>query len=137
MAAYTCDLDKGQQIYIENQGLQTMIKLVSLGSGQQQSQGNSFETGNWRVAPTVFRTSNGAVLQIEAEQEQHFIQVQGNGMIRLDAAPELNDADALPLRGVESSEETSRQSSRPDMQPMEPMKPMQPMQPMEPMKPSN
>lgn len=99
MAAYTCDLDKGQQIYIENQGLQTMIKLVSLGSGQQQSQGNSFETGNWRVAPTVFRTSNGAVLQIEAEQEQHFIQVQGNGMIRLDAAPELNDADALPLRG--------------------------------------
>lgn len=133
MAAYACDLDKGQQIYIENQGPQTMIKLTSLGSGQQQSQGNSFETGNWRVPPTVFRTPNGAVLRIEAEQAQHFIQVQGNGMSSLDTAPELSDADALPLREVESSE-TSGQSSMPDMQPMEPM---QPMQPMEPMQPSN
>jgi len=53
-----------------------MITLVSGGSGQQQSQGNSFETGNWRVPPTVFRTPSGVVLRIEAEQDQHFIQVQ-------------------------------------------------------------
>ena len=129
MAAFKCDLDNGQQVTIENQGSSTVITLVSGGVGQQQSQGNSFETGNWRGKPTVFRTPNGVVLRIEAEQEQHFIQVQGNGMSNLDAAPELSDADVLPLRSVDSSE-VSRQSSMPDMQPMEPMKPMKPMSPM-------
>lgn len=130
MAAYTCNLAQGQQVYIENQGSQTLITLVSSGSGQQQSQGNSFETGNWRTPPTVFRTASGVVLRIEAEQGQHFIQMQANGMIRLDAAPSLSDAEVLPLR-KEETESASRQSSMPDMQPMKPMKPMKPMPPMQ------
>ena len=129
MAAFKCDLDNGQQVTIENQGSSTVITLVSGGSGQQQSQGNSFETGNWRGKPTVFRTPSGVVLRIEAEQDQHFIQVQGNGMTKLDAAPSLSDADVLPLHKVEA-EEASRYSM-PDMQPMQPMKPMKPMPPMQ------
>lgn len=129
MAAYTCDLDKDQQIHIENQGKQTVIKLVSGGPSQQQSQGNSFETGNWRVPPTVFRTQNGVVLRIEADPGQHFIQVQANKMSRLDAEPSLSDADVLPLQKV-GTEAASSQNS---MQPMQPMKPMEPMKPMSPM----
>ena len=129
MAAYTCDIDKNQHIYIENQDSRTVITLVSGGQGKQQSQGNSFETGNWRVPPTVFRTASGVVLRVEAERNQHFIQVQGNGMTRLDAAPSLSDADVLPLHKVEA-EEVSRYSM-PDMQPMQPMKPMKPMPPMQ------
>ena len=129
MAAYTCELDKGQQIYIENQGSQTVITLTSGGSGQQQSQRNQFETGNWRVPPTVFQTRNGVVLRIEAEQSQRFIQVQANGMSSLDAAPTLSDADVLPLRKVEMEEASTQ--SMPEMQPMQPMQPMKPMQPMQ------
>jgi hypothetical protein len=133
MAAYTCDLDQGQKVYIENQGSRTEITLASGGSGQQQSQRNSFETGNWRVPPTVFRTPSSVVLRIEAEQSQHFIQVRGNRISRLDAAPSLSDAEVLPLRKVET-EEASRQSTMPDMPPIKPMKPMPPMQmQMEPM----
>ena len=125
MAAYTCELDKGQQIYIENQGSQTVITLTSSTASQQQSQRNDFETGNWRVPPTVFQTLNGVVLRIEAES-QRFIQVQANKMSSLDAAPTLSDADVLPLRKVEASTQ-----SMPAMQPMQPMKPMKPMQPMQ------
>lgn len=128
MAVYVCDLDQDQQVYIENQGSRTEITLVSGGSDQQQSQGNSFETGNWHLPPTVFRTPSGVVLRIEAEQGQHFIQVQGNGMSRLDAQPALGNADVLPLRQEEA------RHSLPNMQPMKPMKPMPPMQmQMEPM----
>lgn len=125
MATYICELDQGQQIYIENQGVQTAIALVSSGPGQQQSQRNSFETGNWRVPPTGFRTPSGVVLQISAEQGQHFIQVQANGMTRLNSAPSLSNADVLPLRQVD---EAVSRNAMPDMQPMEPMKPMPPMQ---------
>lgn len=124
MATYICELDQGQQIYIENQGVQTAIALVSSGPGQQQSQRNSFETGNWRVPPTGFRTSSGVVLQIEADG-QHFIQVQANGMTRLNSAPSLSNADALPLRQVD---EAVSKHTIPNMQPMKPMKPMPPMQ---------
>lgn len=128
MAAYKCDLDNGQEVTVENQGSKTVITLVSGGSGNQQSQGNSFETGNWRYPPTVLRTSSGVVLQIEAEEDRHFIQVQGNGMSKLDAAPDLSDADELPLHEVES--DSASRHSMPDMQPMKPMKPMKPMSPM-------
>lgn len=129
MAAYTCDLDNGQHIYIENQEQQTVIKLTSGGRGQQQSQSNSFETGKWRVPPTVFQTGDGVVLRIEAEQGQHFIQLQANRMSRLDAEPSLSDADVLPLR-QDATEAASSQSFMQPMQPMDPMKPMEPMKPM-------
>jgi len=56
--------------------------------GPATKPGNSFETGNWRVPPAVFRTPSGVVLRIEAEQDQRFIQVQDR-MSRLDAAPSL------------------------------------------------
>lgn len=126
MDAYVCELDKGQQIYIENQRSQTLIKLSSSNKSQQQSQSNCFETGNWRVPPTVFRTSSGVLLRIETEQSQYFIQVQANGMIKLDSPSSLSDAEVLPLQKVEA-DIASKQSSIPGMQPMSPMKPMQPM----------
>ena len=124
MTAYTCDLDNDQQIYIQNQGSQTEISLVSGGQNQRQSQRNSFETGSWRVPPTVFHLANAAVLRIESEQGEYFIQVQANRMSQLNAPPSLSDADVLPLRKTEAE---SRDST-PEMKPMEPMKPMESMQ---------
>ncbi len=125
MVTYRCDLDKGKQIYIENQESLTAIALVSGGSNQQQSQRQSFETGKWQVPPTVFlQSSSGVVLRIEAEQGQYFIQVQASGMSRLNTVPSLSDANVLPLHKVD---ETAA-SNLPDMQPMKPMKPMPPMQ---------
>lgn len=128
MAAYICKLDQSQQIYIENQGIQTAIALVSSGSGQQQSQRNSFEAGNWRVPPTAFRTPSGVVLRIEAEG-QHFIQVQAGQMTKLDDAPSLSGAEVLPLHKVD--EAAPRQNSLADMQPIQPMKPMHPLPPLQ------
>jgi len=132
MAAYTCDLDNGQQIYVDYQEPLTVITLTSGEPGQQQSQRNSFETGDWAEPPTLFGTSSGVVLRIETEQGQHFIQVQTNGMSRLNAAPLLNGAEVLPLWEVGT--EAVPRHSLPDMQPMKPMKPMKPMSPMQ-MKP--
>jgi len=128
MTAYTCALDD-QQIYIENQGSQTTIKLTSGSQSQQQSQSNSFATGSWRVPPTVFRTSNGVVLRIEVEQGEYFIGVQASRMSKLDKAPSLSDAEVIPTSKVDEAE--SVQNSMPDMKPMQPMEPMQPMQPMQ------
>lgn len=131
MTTYRCDLDNDQQIYIQNQGSQTEIRLVADRQGQRQSQSNSFETGNWCVPPTVFRISNGLVLRIEAEQGERFIQVQANRMSQLDAAPSLSDAEVLSLR---KTDEAESRDSMPEMKPMQPMKPMEPMKPMGPMR---
>jgi spore coat protein CotH len=96
MTAYRGKLHRGQQIYLENQGRQTVITLVSTGVGQQQSQRYSFDTGKWRVMPTVFRTAAGGVIQIEGEG-QRFVQVQAQGMSVLNVSPPLSGAETLPL----------------------------------------
>lgn len=124
MTAYRCDLSRGQQIYLENQETQTVITLSSAGSGQQQSMGSSFETGKWRVLPTVFQTDAGVVIQIAGEQGQSFIQVQAHGMSVLNASPPLASADTLAIQPVETETETGGGNAIPRMEPMEPMPPM-------------
>jgi hypothetical protein len=130
--AYVGDLNSGQQVYLENQGTQTIITLASSGPGRQQSQSNGLETGSWLAPPTLFRTSMGLILRIEATQGQCFIQLQANGISVMETPPLLAGADVLPLRQTETGTASSQGSTEP-MQPMQPIKPLEPMSPMKPM----
>lgn len=121
---YTTDLGNGQQIYLENQGMQTLLTLMSATPGQQQSQQTGFPTGQWIAPPTLFRSPLGIVVKIDAEQGQVYLKVQASGMQQLQQAPTLSDATVLPVQPVTSP-------------PQPPMTPMQPMQPMQPMKMGN
>jgi len=125
--AYICDLGSGQQVYIENSGMQTAITLASSTPGQQQQASSSFETGKWLSPPTAFRTASGVILRVESAQGQYFVQVQGNSTIVLNTPPSLAGAGELPLKPADA----------PPMKPMAPMKPIEPMKPMAPMKMSN
>jgi hypothetical protein len=127
---YNCELESGRQVFIENHNRQTLITMGSSGTGQQQSQRNSFETGEWDHPPTLFKTSDGFVLRVEAEGNRFFFRLEASGTQTLSGAPSLRDADVLPLQkaAVEKSM---------NMEPMAPMRPMKPMQPMEPMQPLN
>ena len=124
--AYKCELGNGQAVYIENQGVQTMVTLASNSVGQQQQASTGFQTGKWIVPPTLFKTGSGVILRIESEQGQSFIQLQASGISTINGTPALSNAEVLSLEKVEAQ---PRQSMAP-MSPMEPMKPMEPMQPM-------
>ena len=125
---YKCELEPGRQVFIENHDRQTMITMGSSGTGQQQSQRNSFETGQWDRPPTLFRTSDGVVLRVEAEDNQFFFHLGPGGTRTLSGAPSLRDADVLPLQRAAAEKSMN-------MEPMAQMKPMEPMQPLKPMKP--
>ncbi|MGL4377112.1 MAG: zinc ribbon domain-containing protein, partial [Microcoleaceae cyanobacterium] len=77
---YVCNLGLGQQVYLENPGIETIIRLVSSSAGQQQQSSSSFATGKWLMPPSVFRTPTGAVLRFEGEQGSRFVMLQGSGM---------------------------------------------------------
>lgn len=123
MTAYRADLATGQQLYLENQGSQTLITLSSSNPGQQQSQQSGFPTGSWTAEPTLLRTSQGMIVRLQSAQGQWFVQVQANGMQMLNAAPELANAEAIPLQSTTAP----TTAAMPKLEPMQPMQPMQPM----------
>ena len=128
--AYLCDLGRGQKLYIENPGIQTVITLSSSSPSQQQQASSSFQTGRWVIPPTAFSTASGIVLRLESQSGPQFVMVQGNGMSVLSAMPELSEAEAIAL--VQVTTEAGPNDNT--MRPMTPMKPMEPMKPMTPMK---
>lgn len=125
---YGCRLETGQQVYVENQGAQTVITVIGSGPGQQQSQRTGISTGEWTAPPSMFRTSQGLVLRVETSQGHAFFQIQASQISTMRVAPALRHAEVLPMQQVAASDAPAA-----SMQPMEPMQPMQPMQPMEPM----
>ncbi len=120
-------LADGQQLLVENKDGQTNITLHSGSDSSKQSQGDSFQIGEWSKTPVLSKTKDGFVLQIEADGTTHSFQLQSNSIDQLDAAPTLDNAEDVSLEKA-SDEEIAK--SKP-----EPMKPMTPMKPMEPMKP--
>jgi len=126
IVTYKANLASGRQIYIENRDNQTLITVSSSGAGQQQSQRSGFETGEWQRPPTLFQVAHDVVLRVEAGNDQFFFRLSANGIQTLDRAPEMGNAEALPLQ---------KAGDNPGMKPMEPMQPMQRMKPLEPMKP--
>jgi hypothetical protein len=126
--AYIGNLGTGQQLHIENQGTQTRVTLTSRSTGQQQSQSSSFETGNWSVPPTLFRTPAGFILRIESTSGQCFVQIQANSLSTMPSPPPLAHADTITLDRVADTSTSSQQSMQ--FTPMEPMKPMEPLPPL-------
>ena len=129
--AYKCNLGSGQEVYIDNQGMQTVVTLASGGPGQQQQSSSSFQTGKWTAEPSLYWSGNRMVLRIESENGQFSIQLQAGGMSLMGGSPDMANAEKLSVQQV--SPEAVPQGSH--KKPMEPMKPMEPVKPIEPMKP--
>jgi ribosomal protein S27AE len=117
---YQGSLSTNQQLYLENKDQQTTITLVSISSGQQQSQSSSFPTGIWTTPPILFQSDVYFVLRIDSVQGTYFIQLQANGMSLLAQPPALIDADVIPLQKVADKDKSSSSSGR-----LEPLKPLQ------------
>lgn len=126
-ASYRCDLGDGQQIVIENQGTQTVVAQMSAGAGQQQSQRSSFTTGSWQMPPTLFRTTTGVILRVEAADGQFFMGLHGQYVGLLQTPPLLAGAEVLPVRQVAAAHGSVVATPLETMQPMQPLKPLEPM----------
>ncbi|RMF21280.1 MAG: zinc ribbon domain-containing protein, partial [Cyanobacteria bacterium J083] len=116
--AYAVNLSSNQHLTVTNQGKQTLISLVSITPGQQQSQSSSITTGAWTRPPQLYQTASGLVLQINRDQQQHFILIQGNRINPI-AAPTWQNAVEIELENIPDSTAT------PTYLEFEPMQPMQ------------
>jgi NADH pyrophosphatase NudC (nudix superfamily) len=125
--AYVCDLGTGQRVYLDNQGMQTVVTTVSTSRGQQQQSSSGFETGSWTAPPELFQTANGVIVKINTAGGDRLIQIQGNSMSVTSSVSSLSNSQQLQMQQVASTPASS-------MPPMQPMEPMQPMKPIEPMK---
>lgn len=121
--AYVCELGTGQSVYLENQGAQTVVTLISRGAGQQQQTSSSFTTGVWTSPPQVFQTPQGMVVKVISEPGERTLQIQGTSVSVLGGTPEGRDSQQLTVHEVTDV-------------PVSPLKPMEPMR-MEPMQPMN
>ncbi|MDJ1171841.1 zinc-ribbon domain-containing protein [Roseofilum sp. BLCC_M154] len=116
---YMCDLGSGHRIYLENQGMQTVVTAIASSPGQQQQSSNSWQTGSWSSAPEVFATGNGVVIKIKTSGGDRLLQVQGMQMGMLSSTDIPSQQQAIALQTVDAMPNTA--------QPMQPMKPMEPM----------
>ncbi|NCQ70151.1 MAG: zinc ribbon domain-containing protein [Microcystis aeruginosa L111-01] len=119
MAIYS-ELPTGQSLYLNNQGLQTIVTLASGAVGQQQQSSSSFATGVWTKEPQIEIIPQGAIIEIITETGPHRIQIQGSSIGF--SSPHTSGVS----QSSQSTTATSFSSS-----------PMQPMQPMQPMKMGN
>ncbi|MFM6405453.1 MAG: zinc ribbon domain-containing protein, partial [Microcystis sp.] len=107
MAIYS-ELPTGQRLYLDNQGLQTIVTLASGAVGQQQQSSSSFATGVWTQEPQIEIIPQGAIIEIITETGPHRIQIQGTSI----------GFSSPHTSGASQSSATSFSSS--PMQPMQP-----------------
>lgn len=119
--AYQGELGDGATVTVENEGEQTRIQVRQGG----QSQSSSLSTGTWQGTPTLWQTSEGAVLEVEG-REKTYVEISRQGVRSLERAPELSGARKIDLSEAEDGD-GSRTKPMTPMQPMEPMKPMKPL----------
>lgn len=98
--AYRVNLNTNQQLTVTNQGNQTLITLVSSSPGQQQSQNNSFTTGNWNSPPLLLKVGESFLLQIDGDRGQHFVSIQANSIRTVTSAPPLHNAEEIDLEDI-------------------------------------
>jgi hypothetical protein len=110
-------------IFLSNHDGQTSISLESSGDGSSQSQARSFSTGDWKGQPSLAKTADGFVLQLEAEQGNFAFEIKHNSVQQIDKAP-ADSGEKIELQEAAEDEGASK------MKPMAPMKPMQPMKPL-------
>lgn len=123
--AYMCEISPNQRVYLDCQGNNTVVTMMTGGLGQQQQASNAFPTGEWVTPPEMFAAPQGMVIKIKTAQGDYYIQLQGGSMNVVNAS------------GIAGSEQVQmHQVELPSVTPMTPMPPMQPiMAPMTPMQP--
>jgi len=114
--AYQSSLSDGRTIFIEQRGEQTSVQL----HGDGQSQGSGFHTGAWTQPPRLYRSGDGLVLELQAD-ETTYHRLNGTQLQSLGSTPDLQGAEQVDLREVKDGSDPEA------MTPMEPMKPMKPM----------
>jgi zinc-ribbon domain len=77
---YNWKLASGHEIYVDNEGAQTVVTIQNNSAGQQQRSSNSFTTGIWIVPPEMTITPTGAILKIVTPSGESVIQIQGNSV---------------------------------------------------------
>ena len=116
--AYTAKLLSDRQLTVINQGSQTFITLTSQSPGQQQSQTNSFTTGQWQVPPQLYHLGEGFVLQSSSHSGMHFLLIRVNSISTI-AKPALDNAVRVDLQEVADPPANSQTI---EFEPMQPMK---------------
>ena len=128
---YAAELIYGQHLIVENDAAEsTLVTLSSSSEGQQQSQRIGFNTGKWSSAPALFRLENDYILRVNTSAGARFITVRGNQVRSLQGAPDMDEAEEIPMKGGEARRGAVMEPM-PPLAPMEPMKPLQPLNPME------
>ncbi len=125
--SYVYAMGDGRQLRVDQGGGQTRLALQGETSRGRQSQGGTFDTGEWSQAPALFEVGDGLVLRIDGARGARYLRMSGDDVELLQGDPDL--AGAKPLELEESAEPVEM------MEPLEPMKPMAPMRPMKPMRP--
>jgi zinc-ribbon domain len=111
--AYMCEISPGRQVYIDTQGNNTIVTVMTGGPGQQQQASNSFQTGSWVSPPEMFEIPQGVTIRIRTTQGEHYIRIQGGSVT-------LGDDS-----GVAASQQMQmHQTDAPSITPMQPMQPM-------------
>ena len=123
---YRCDLNTGQQIFLDNQGEKTLITVSSSSPGQQQQSSSSLQTGQWTEVPQVAQMDGGAVIRCVSAQGTFTIQVQGSQIGQAAGSVNWSAAQNVAVHPIDHMPGQAMSN----MQPMQPMEPMQPMQPM-------
>ncbi len=77
---YNWKLASGHEIYVDNEGAQTVVTIQNNSAGQQQRSSNSFTTGIWIVPPEMTVTPTGAILKIVTASGESVLQIQGNSV---------------------------------------------------------
>lgn len=144
--AYSCQLPNGPELFLENSGDQTIVRLLLQQSGQQQQSSSSFLTGAWKAAPQIQLTAGGAIVQIFGAIGESAIQIQG-------MSTQFTSSNIAAVSQTSSSQTSATSSidthplelkpigeTRPAdfvMKPLPPIQPMQPMQPLQPLQMGN
>ncbi|MGF1540669.1 MAG: zinc ribbon domain-containing protein [Pleurocapsa sp.] len=115
--AYRVNLSSSQQLTIVNQGNQTSISLISSSPGQQQSQNNSFTTGNWTALPQLYQIASSFILHIQGDRSEHYILIQANSISTI-APPSLNNAIKIDLENIPDPPQNNPGFKMSSMQPM-------------------
>jgi zinc-ribbon domain len=77
---YNWKLASGHEIFVDNEGAQTVVTIQNNSAGQQQRSSNSFTTGIWIVPPEMTVTPTGAILKIVTASGESVLQIQGNSV---------------------------------------------------------
>jgi zinc-ribbon domain len=117
--AYMCEISPNQRVYVDSQGRNTIVTLMTGGPGHQQQASNSFQTGDWVSPPEIFTVPLGAVIKLHTTQGEHYVQIQG-GSMTLGSASSVAASQQMQMHQADTP-------VAPSMTPMQPLKPMQPM----------